>query len=78
MRGALGHIRICAVALRGSAASLAHRCMVWPGADAMPRLRRRHGHVVGGCIRGPRTKTSYSSWFLGKPAGFYFFTDPHT
>ena len=22
----------------------------------------------GGCIRGPRTKTSYASWFLGKPA----------
>jgi hypothetical protein len=27
-----------------------------------------HGDVVGGCIRGPRTKTSYASWFLGKPA----------
>jgi hypothetical protein len=29
---------------------------------------RRHGEVLGGCIRGPRTKTSYASWFLGKPA----------
>jgi hypothetical protein len=26
------------------------------------------GNVVGGCIRGPRTKTSYAGWFLGKPA----------
>ena len=31
-------------------------------------LLREHGGVVGGCIRDPRTKTSYASWFFGKLA----------
>jgi hypothetical protein len=45
---------------RPRAAALRVACVyaAWP----------RHGGVVGGCIRGPRTKTSYASWFLGKPA----------
>jgi hypothetical protein len=31
-------------------------------------LRPRTRGSTGGRIRGPRTKTSYASWFLGKPA----------
>ena len=34
------------------------RCAIYHGRE----------EVVGGCIRDPRTKTSYASWFFGKLA----------
>ena len=39
-------------------------CNIWYS-SIVPVLPRGS---TGGCIRGPRTKTSYASWFLGKPA----------
>ena len=46
-------------------------CRKTPSAAARGARARRtagHGDVISGCIRGPRTKTPYAGWFLGKPA----------
>jgi hypothetical protein len=47
------------------------RCWLraWYSCMAIARLNSRgYSGRVYKFIRGPRTKTSYASWFLGKPA----------